>query len=151
MSHDRKHILLTTDLSEESFEAFGPVAELARAFGAKVTLLYVLPSIDHHPTGSPFISPVPIPSDAEQLERARRDLEQVRPRFASDIEVETDACTGEEIPLEILQYAQAKQVDIIALSTHARRGLSRLVMGSIAEEVIRHATVPCYVVPQHRH
>jgi nucleotide-binding universal stress UspA family protein len=149
MSEQSKQILLTTDFSEESYEAFAPVVELARSMNAKITLLYVLPSMDTHATGVPFMSPVPMPSDEDQLKRSLEDLEKLRPQFGEGVEVVMDARAGEEIPEVILEYAEEKNIDIIALSTHARRGLSRLVMGSITEEVLRHSKVPVYVVPQH--
>ncbi len=148
MTQNKKHILLTTDFSEESFQAFEPVNDLAAALGAKVSLLYVLPSMDHHATGTPFVSPVPIPSDEQQLDLARKDMEKLRERFDSSIDLELVAQVGEEIPEVILNYADANGVDIIAICTHARRGLSRLVMGSVVEEVIRNSKVPVYAIPQ---
>ena len=55
---------------------------------------------------------------------------------------------GEEIPEVILEFADTQSVDVIALCTHARRGISRLVMGSVAEEVLRNSKVPVYAIPQ---
>ena len=46
------------------------VLDLARSLNARVTLLYALPSMDHHPTGTPFVSPVPIPSDEPNSTRS---------------------------------------------------------------------------------
>lgn len=146
MTQDRKHILLTTDFSEESFKAFGTVLDLARSLNARVTLLYALPSMDHHPTGTPFVSPVPIPSDEEHLSRARQDLEKLRDRF-DGIDVTMDARAGEEVAEVICDYAVEHDVDIITIASHGRSGISRLVMGSIAEQVLRHAKVPVLVVP----
>lgn len=146
MTADSKHFLLTTDFSEESFKAFGAVADLARPLKARVSLLYVLPSMDHHPTGSPFVSPVPIPTDAEHLARAVQDLEKLRDRFQG-VDVTMHACAGEEIHEVITDFAVQNGVDIIAIASHGRSGLGRLVLGSVAEEVLRHSRVPVLVVP----
>ena len=127
MTQDQKHILLTTDFSEESFEAFAPVADLAKAMNAKVTLLYVLPTMDHHPTGSPFVSPVPMPSDAEQMERAEKDLEKLRGRFDPGVDLHVACKSGEEIPEVILDYVKQNAVDVIARATHAEEQLQRRI------------------------
>lgn len=146
MTEDRKHFLLTTDFSDESLEAFAPVIDFARATGARITVLYVLPALDDHPTGTPFVSPVPIPSDEEQLTRAREDLERLRDRFAG-IDLRLDARAGEEIHEVICGYASEHDVDLIALASHGRSGLSRLVMGSVAEQVLRCSRIPVLVIP----
>lgn len=147
MTESRKHILLTTDFSEESFAAFGPVLELARSLPAKITLLYVLPAVGHHPHGAPFKSPVPVPTDAEHLARAREDLEALRGRFQG-IELEVDAALAEdEIAERICERAEQVGAGIIALASHGGGGLRRIVMGSVAEQVLRHAGVPVLVVP----
>ena len=142
----QKHILLTTDFSEESYRAFAPVIDLAEALGARITLLYVLPTMDHQPTGAPFVSPVPLPTDEELLQRARADLELLRDRFAG-VELRLEARVGDDIGDTIKACADELGVDLVALASHGRGGLSRLVMGSVAQRVLKHSTVPVLVVP----
>lgn len=146
MADDRKHILLTTDFSEESFAAFEPVAELARCLDADVTLLYVLPAMDQRPTGLPFVSPVPIPSDEEHLERARQDLAKLSGRLEG-LDVHVEARAGEEIGEVVCACAKEIGAGLVALASHGRTGLRRIVLGSVAEEVLHHSDVPVFVVP----
>jgi nucleotide-binding universal stress UspA family protein len=76
-----QHILVTTDLSEESTRAFPTAVQFAAALGARITVLYVLPAMDVNPISSPFVSPIRPPSDEELLRLADADLEALRPKF----------------------------------------------------------------------
>ncbi len=149
MTAARKHILVTTDFSEESFAAFEPVARLARDIGARVTLLHTVPEVEARPTGTPFVSPVKIPTVEDQLPLALSDLEKLRPKFGAGVDLTVDATGGPSVREAILDYAEQHDVDILAMATHGRSGLRRLVMGSIVEEVLRHSQVPVLVIPLH--
>ncbi|MEZ4663771.1 MAG: universal stress protein [Caldilineaceae bacterium] len=72
---------------------------------------------------------------ARDLRRVGRTLEQ------AGYSVRTDAWTGEAAET-ICTYAQNKKVDVIAMATHGRSGLSRMLMGSVAEEVVRTSPIP---------
>lgn len=146
MSTSKKTVLVTTDLSDESFRAFPAASELARAIDGRIVLLYVLPTIDHRPTGTPFVSPVPIPTDAELTARAKVDLESARSHFV-DLDVDIQVRSSDDVDEQICDFAREQQVDYIVLATHGRSGLRRIVMGSVAESILRRATVPVLVVP----
>jgi nucleotide-binding universal stress UspA family protein len=146
MTWQLEHILLTTDFSEESCAAFSTVVDLARRSGARITLLYVAPALDEVATGTPFVSPLPLPTDAEQIDQARNDLDALRDRFAG-VPVETAARVGEDVAEAICAEADERGVDLVAVATHGRSGLRRLVLGSVAEAVLRQARVPVLVVP----
>ena len=147
MEQSQRHILVTTDLSEQSFVAFGPAIQLARDTGSKLTVLHALLEMDAHPTGSPFVSPVKIPTTEQQIELARRDLEKLRSKFPTDLDLTLDATAGPTVSEAITTYARDHGVDIIAISTHGRGGLRRLVLGSIAEQVLRDSEIPVLMVP----
>ena len=144
---DQKHVLFSTDLSDESLDSIPTIVEMVNLMNARLTVLYVLPSNVHHAIGSPFVSPIPLPTDEEFLDNARQRLEQMKPRFEG-CETALEVRLGEDVPETILDFAKERGADVLAMSTHARTGLSRLVVGSIAETLIRHATIPCLVIPQ---
>jgi nucleotide-binding universal stress UspA family protein len=135
-----KHVLVATDFGRaaERAEEFG--IDLAEKFGARLTLLFVF-SVPNaaYATGS-F-------AHVDRLEReAYRALEaeaqKVKERFAS---VESVLRTG-TVWEEILAVAKETRADLIAMGTHGRRGLPRALLGSVAERVVRMATVPVLTV-----
>lgn len=143
-----QHILLTTDFSEDSRRAYGPTAELAKALGARVTLLHVVNVLTQVPHGAMLAQPVPI-GDVDKEKAAAEKAMADELAHLGGLECETACITSDSASHGTVEYAQQHDVDLIALSSHGRSGLRRLVMGSVAELVLRHATVPvlCYPPP----
>jgi nucleotide-binding universal stress UspA family protein len=141
-------ILLPTDLSPEGERAFQPVAELARERRARVVLLHVIENVGVAPVGEAFPRPSYLPGTVQELERTRAVLEQHRAKFPAGIEVTAEAITAPSVHHAIADYAVRNECDLIALSTHGRGGFRRLIMGSVAEAVLRHARVPVLVFPR---
>lgn len=141
------HILMTSDLSPESLRACTPVSTLARALGARITLLHVTEDIPLAPlaaTGEVLL----LPSDLEErMDAARAHLERQCALFPG-IDVKVDVISGVDAAQSIIEYAQQNDVDLIAMSTHGRTGFRHLVLGSVAEKVLRHSTVPVVVFPR---
>lgn len=82
----------------------------------------------------------------KQMEPARRYLDEVTRKITRvGIEVETQIGSG-AIDEAIVDYAQLAKAQLIVMSTHARSGISHLLLGSIAEKVIRSSPVPVLVV-----
>jgi universal stress protein A len=136
--HAIRHILVPSDGSESSTVAAEYACRLALDLGARVTLLRVF---EHPAVAMPDAlypaSPDEIRILAAHADHALDDLAAalVRPGLALDWEV------AEGVPAEqILAVAARDQVDLIIMGTHGRRGLARLLLGSVAEEVVRRAT-----------
>jgi nucleotide-binding universal stress UspA family protein len=137
-----RRILVPTDFSECSKQAIAYAYELAQAFGAKLVLLHVLEDL---PSYIGFIPPGGAAMLLEDLERqARLDLAEVLPEAeAAEVEVTRQVVVGSPYHV-IIQVAAAEKVDLIVIATHGRTGFSHLVMGSVAERVLR--TAPCPVM-----
>jgi nucleotide-binding universal stress UspA family protein len=120
---------------------------MAKALGARVTLLHVLQSV---PGVSMSWSGEQMPMNEELQARiilARTQLElQVDPFKGVDLTVEV--LPGIEVVSTVLEYAEANHVDLIALSKHDRSGFQRLILGSVAEALIRRAPLPVIVFPR---
>jgi nucleotide-binding universal stress UspA family protein len=136
-------ILHPTDFSERSVNAFEVACSLARDSGARLIVLHVLerPVIAY--TGVAMAPPAPGPSEEERTALLKR-LNQVQPP-APAVAVEHrleqgDPATG------ILQVAQEAGCDLIVMGTHGRTGLGRLLLGSVAEQVLRKAPCPVLTV-----
>jgi nucleotide-binding universal stress UspA family protein len=133
-----KTILHPTDFSPNSNHAFTVAATLARDYKARLILLHVmLPSVN------PFGPPPPVatmPAESQNL----GTFPWPRPPFP---EVLVDHRVGEgDAHEEILRLAQKEKCDLIVIGTHGRSGLQRLLIGSVAEEVLRKANCPVLAV-----
>lgn len=138
------HILVATDFSDASRPALGAAVILAKQFGAKLTLAH---SFDPSPLAPLATRPV---SGAAQLQieqemerRITEELERLRKDELSEIaDVETELLIGPSPADELVKLAKKKNVDLIVIGTHGRTGLSHLLIGSVAEKVVRHAPCP---------
>ena len=142
-----EHNLLTTDFSKEARRAYAPVAELARRVGARITLLHVISYQTALPTdvlGAPAV----LLSDPEQERKdALALLEQEAAQLGAGLELKLDALLAADVPQGVVEYASKHRAHLIALSTHGRTGFRRLVLGSVAEAILRHSRVPVLCFP----
>ena len=140
-------ILLPTDFSGCANYALPYAAAIARATGATIVCLHVVEPIVPAVGYSGLAEPMPIADISEQLEdSAEREL----PQFAecdelNGLEVEEVIVHGDPAA-EIVRVASEREVDLIVVSSHGRTGLGRIIFGSTAEAVVRHAICPVLVV-----
>ncbi|HHT9152438.1 MAG TPA: universal stress protein [Candidatus Hypogeohydataceae bacterium YC40] len=141
-----KKILCPVDYSECSGKAMRYAAGMALKDSARLYLMYVVDSrvLDY---GGPVYETAYIP-DSGTIARLEEKLKESVPReVRGEIQVETVVTIG--IPVEeILKAARDKEVDIIVMGTHGRTGIAHAVMGSVAENVVRHAPCPVLIVRQ---
>jgi len=142
-----KHILITTDLSDEATRAFNPAAALARESGARVTLLHVVPELLAVPHGAMLAPRMSSPSAQEERNSALIGLKKQSVKLGNGFRVDLEVTLGLDLSESIAEYAQEHDVDLVVMSTHGRSGLRRLVLGSIAEGVLRNSTVPVLCIP----
>jgi len=142
------HILLTTDLSDESLRAFAPAADLARESGAKLTLLHIVQDVQVAPHGAPLAPPVSAPDVGNLVDAARQRLNDQKALLGSGVDVDCEVSASPDIAERVASFAQEHGCDLIALSTHGRSGFRRFVLGSVAEAILRHAHVPVLCFPR---
>ena len=138
-----KTILFPTDFSKPSEFAFEAAAAMARDHGARLVVLHV-----HQPElvyGEMIPLPPPEPEDyKEKIWQCFHKLEESDPGVR-ELRVETRVEEG-DATYNILTVAKDVNADMIIMGTHGRTGLRRLLMGSVAEEVLRKATCPVMTV-----
>ncbi len=141
-----KHILAATDFSEAGDAAITRAIELASVINAKLTLLHVVHvSPAGYPPEIPYV-PLLVPEQLTKvLENAKHELQKRLPStLPTTVAVECIAREG--WPREtILETAKGFDTDLIVLGSHGRRGLSRLLLGSVAEGVVRLASISVLV------
>jgi len=141
-----RHILVPLDGSSRSAETLDHVMPLARRAGARITLLRVIPPI--RGGAFPYVA-APVheeedPSEAES--EARTELEAVaEPLQRAGLNVDVAVDVVNEPAAGILRSVKELDVDIIAMATRGRGGVERLVLGSVADKVVRGADTPVLV------
>ena len=144
---DVRSILVPTDFSDCARHAVPVAAELARLLGARVLCLHVVELVVQPIGWTPVAEPMPAADLGDRLEEtAARDL----PAFSKSeefagVEVEDLMAHGEPAA-EIVRVAEERGVGLIVISSHGRTGLGRILFGSTAEAVVRHARCPVLVV-----
>jgi nucleotide-binding universal stress UspA family protein len=144
-------IIVALDGSDLAERVLAYVEALADKFGSAVTLFRVTAApgsiiadsgIGAEPVGAGLIDPTPI-IEAEQQEAAEYLAAAAGRMRSRGFEVDCEQPQGPAAEL-IVQRAQEMEADLIAMTTHGRGGLGRLVFGSVADEVLR--TAPCPVL-----
>lgn len=131
-----KTILHPTDFSPSSEQALRVAVALARDYHAKLVLLHVAEPPEPAMGEGVYFNPV------EHLEEMRSLLRDVTPRDPN-VTIERDLVEGSPAR-EIVRKANDLECDVIVMGTHGRTGVRRLLMGSVAEDVLR--TAPCMVM-----
>jgi nucleotide-binding universal stress UspA family protein len=135
-------ILVPLDQSEFAERALVHAVELARVLGGTLHLVSVVPVGDMDAMLSAGI----VVDRSAQVESAREYMKGIRKRVIADgVDAEWDVCQG-DIAEELLRYCEQQDIELIVMSTHGRSGLGRWVYGSIADRVLRYATVPVLLI-----
>ncbi len=140
-----KRILVPTDFSEYSAEAIGYACTLADKFKSELHLLHVL---EVHVSSTPvFGGGLALnPRTKESNEAAENALK----RLVSERTAVRATAEGPPF-LEILRYAKDNDIDLIVMGTHGRSGLAHVMIGSVAERVVRKASCPVMTVRHPKH
>jgi universal stress protein A len=143
-----KRILVPLDFSECSQAALEYASRLASDAGARLYVVHVAELLD---VAIPAIPPIEGGYIYESLWDERR--QEVRDRLAKIVPPAPDVkyeyrCLMGSPTYEILKFAERQRIDLIVIGSHGRTGLSRLVIGSVAEGVMRGAKCPVLVVKQ---
>ncbi len=143
-----KHILVPVDGSPTSMLAVAKAVGLAKAFGSSVTALYV---IDPYPfTGvgadfaygqSQYLSAATAEANAA-LEAVRQTMQE------AGVAVELLLGEGHAVHEGVVQALEKTGADLIVMGSHGRRGLEKLMLGSVAQRVLSAVHVPVLVVRQ---
>src|SRR3989338_3572939 len=126
-------ILFPTDFSESAENASRYALSLAKKYGSKVYVIHVIEPFTYTTEfGLDFSAQL-----KEMEASARRLLDDVAASIKkTNLDVESVLITGEPF-VEIIKYARKEHVDLIVMATHGRSGIEHMLMGSVAEKVVR--------------
>ena len=142
-----RQILLPTDFSGCANYALPYAAAIARATGARIICVHVVEAVVPAVGYTGLAEPMPIADISEQLEdSAERELPRLTDcEELKGVEVEEVIVHG-DAAAEIVSLAEEREADLIVIASHGRTGLGRMIFGSTAEAVVRHASCPVLVV-----
>lgn len=132
-------ILVPTDFSDTATQALQVARSLAHDHHAKLVLMSA--PLPPPPSAEVY---VPFADYAGLTEEAQRQLTALAKTIV-ELPVETRVMVGEAGP-SVVEIAEDSRADLIVMGTHGRSGLSRLLMGSVAEYVLRHAPCPVLTI-----
>jgi universal stress protein A len=138
-------VLVAFDFGETSQKALAYGMNLTRAFGGRLHVLHVADVIAT--TASQFYPEHPGDPEMRAESLALTQLRAVVPDGAAELAVRISGSPA----VAIVQYARSIGAGVIVMGTHGRDGVSRLLMGSVAEHVVRHAPCPVLVVRRNEH
>jgi len=140
-------IVVPTDFSDLSLAALGYAASFAERYNAKLEVIYVNePAL--RVTDLAWVGIDERATEKEITDQSRRTLEKhLAAHLPPDTKVEATVVTGDAVD-EITRLATDKNADLIVMATHGRSGLSHVLMGSTAEQVVRSAPCPVLTLRQ---
>ncbi len=141
-----KKVLVPTDFSETSEKAVHYGAELAASLGAEVELLHVAEPM---PVMYSEVGYVP-DWDRDLVPDAKRKLDALQIEVPPQLNVTRTVVCGHPF-VETVRYAKEHETDLIVIGTHGRGAIAHMLLGSVAEKVVRKASCPVLVVREHEH
>jgi len=141
-----KHILVPVDGSPTSQTAVAKATDLAKAFGAQVTVIYVIDPYPFTGVGTDFAY-----GQAEYLSAATAEanaaVHAAKESFVNaGVKVDTSVIEAHTAWRGIVEAGVSLAADLIVMGSHGRSGLEKLVLGSVAQAVLSHTKLPVLVV-----
>jgi nucleotide-binding universal stress UspA family protein len=134
-----KKILCPIDLQDDTVFALDVAHSLAEGADATICILSVLPVVL---SSAPGVNPLPIPESEAQVQ-----LHKIaRQHLPGNVHYEVYTKIGGEPANAILSTIETLGIDSVVMSTHGRKGIGRLILGSVAERVVREAPCPVLTV-----
>lgn len=139
-----RNILCPTDYSRCSDEALVRALWLAERYGAALHILHVLLPLESDPHSVKHYLPE-FGLVQKQIDQLPGMTQEGKPlKQYADVKITTETVRGISAASAILEYSADHDIDVIVMGTHGRKGINRLMMGSVAEDVVRMA--PCSVM-----
>lgn len=136
-------ILTPTDFSDRASKALKYAVSFARAYKAKLILLHVVEPVS-------YAGEYGYLSLENQAAEAAKELDKVKATIGDDVPVECVTRIGRAFQ-EVTEFADEKNVDMLVISTHGYTGLKHVLMGSVAEQIVRYAPCPVLTVRLEEH
>lgn len=139
-----KRILCPVDFSEFTRETLNYAEEIAKRFSADLIVLHAIPNLNYYTPYESFIFPDSMLSVEKKIEEeAKKDMDNL----IRDSEIPVKRLIKWGIPhMTILETIKEENIDLVVMATHGRGGIEHIIMGSVAEKVIRKSPCPVLII-----
>ena len=153
MDNKVSKILVGIDGSESSFHAANYATDLSIKFKSELILLSIVPSKIHHGDSSGVFGMVSQSYMNEYKKEAEKWFKEIinnmkdEQTFETDKKIKTDVITTPfSIAASILNYAEERNVDLIIIGTKGKSGLKKMLLGSVASDIVTYSYCPVLVI-----
>ncbi len=138
-------ILVPIDFSEFTDDIVKYATEIAQKFGSTIHLIHVIPNMDYFTPYESFMAAENMVTVQKGVEaEVQRDLEKVADKIAG-VPVTRAVRTGVSF-VEIVEYVKNEHIELVIMATHGRGGLEHIIIGSVAEKVVRKSPCPVLTI-----
>lgn len=139
-----KKILCPVDFSEFTENIVSYAVEIAKRFDAEIHLLHVIPNLNYFTPYESFMTPENLIAIEKNIEReVEKDFEKITKKI--DIPFKKAIKTGVAF-VEIINYIKEESISLVVMGTHGRSGLEHILIGSVAEKVVRKSPCPVLTI-----
>ena len=144
-----KRILFPVDLSESSDKMIPYVQAVAKKFDSKIHILFAARVFEYY---SSMYVPYPSISSFENevIAGAEKRLYEFVDEHFSEFANTKSVVTAGDASEEIINYIEDQRIDLVIMGTHGRKGMDKIIFGSVAERVLKTSPVPVMVVNPHK-
>jgi nucleotide-binding universal stress UspA family protein len=139
-----KKILCPVDFSEFTKDVIAYAADISKRYGAELHVLHVIPNLTYFTPYESFLTPENLVAIEKNIQdEVDRDFGKVLKNV--DINVKKAVRTGVAF-VEIIDYAKTEGIDLIVMGTHGRSGIEHILIGNVAEKVVRKSPCPVMTI-----
>lgn len=144
-----KRILFPVDFSESSAKIVPYVQTVAKKFDSEIHILFVARILDYF-TGIYVPAPSITTMEKDIIDGAEKRLYEFMDEHLRAFANTKTAVVAGDASEEIIKYIEDRHIDLVIMGTHGRKGLDKVIFGSVAERVVKTAPVPVMVVNPHK-
>lgn len=138
-------ILVPVDFSEYTDHILGFAVEIAQKFGSSLHLLHVIPNMDYFTPYESFMAADNMVEVQKGIEgEVEKDLQKVAAKITG-VAVTNAVRTGVAF-IEVIDYVRSEGISLVVMGTHGRGGFEHILMGSVAEKVVRRSPCPVLTI-----
>ena len=137
------------DLSESSSKIVPYVQTVAEKFKSRIHLLFVARVFDYF-TGIYVPAPSITAMEQDIIEGAEKGMAEFVEQYLSDYPDTVSSVVSGDATDKIINYVTSHEIDLVIMGTHGRKGLDKVIFGSVAERVVKTSPVPVMVVNPHK-
>ncbi|HVN95301.1 MAG TPA: universal stress protein [Syntrophorhabdaceae bacterium] len=139
-----KKVLCAVDFSEFTDQIVGYAVNIAKKFDAALHMIHVIPNLTYYTPYESFLTPENLVAVEKNMEKGvDKDFDKIIKKI--DIPVKKTVRTGITF-VEIIDYVKAESIDLIVMGTHGRSGIEHILIGSVAEKVVRKSPCPVLTI-----